>query len=300
MDFTFRPETPGGPPPPHQPFGSHRPPERRRGPVVVMLLVALVAVGAAIYFLTRTPPAPAPVAAAVDAGPEDAGQAVSLDGSDETVRQKAHGLAYAPEWQQWLGQQDLLRRFATAVRNVAQGESPRTPLAFLAPKGTFQVKPGRRGQPATLDPENYRHYSSVGRVIKSIDVQLAAGVLRELMPLVDAAYAEVAPPGERFGDGLRRALGHLTEVELPPGPVPVVPKGALWAFQDPKLESLSAAQKHLVRMGPENGRIIQEQARAFARAMGLTGEGAGAAADAGPLDTADDGGTSRDAGDDEG
>jgi hypothetical protein len=41
-------------------------------------------------------------------------------------------------------------------------------------------------------------------------------------------------------------------------------------FADPELEALSPAQKHLLRMGPHNMRLVQTKLRAFARAAGLT------------------------------
>ena len=41
-------------------------------------------------------------------------------------------------------------------------------------------------------------------------------------------------------------------------------------FADPELEALSPAQKHLLRMGPRNMRLVQHKMREFARAAGLT------------------------------
>ena len=46
------------------------------------------------------------------------------------------------------------------------------------------------------------------------------------------------------------------------GPIRIVPgKGATYAFADPRLEALTPAQKHLIRMGPENQRMIQTRLR---------------------------------------
>jgi hypothetical protein len=38
---------------------------------------------------------------------------------------------------------------------------------------------------------------------------------------------------------------------------------------DPDLENLTAAQKHLLRMGPENIRVIQAKLREIAQALGF-------------------------------
>jgi len=45
-----------------------------------------------------------------------------------------------------------------------------------------------------------------------------------------------------------------------------------YAFRDAALESLTPAQKHLARMGPENTRVIQDKLRRIALAMGIPGD----------------------------
>ena len=47
------------------------------------------------------------------------------------------------------------------------------------------------------------------------------------------------------------------------------PGGIGYAYVDPRLESLSAAQKQLLRMGPENVRTIQAKLREIALALGI-------------------------------
>ena len=49
----------------------------------------------------------------------------------------------------------------------------------------------------------------------------------------------------------------------------VEPDGGLWAFSDPAVERLSPAQKHLVRMGPDNAALVQAKLRELADALGV-------------------------------
>ncbi|MHB8877533.1 MAG: DUF3014 domain-containing protein [Myxococcaceae bacterium] len=44
-------------------------------------------------------------------------------------------------------------------------------------------------------------------------------------------------------------------------------------FKDPALEGASPAQKQLLRMGPDNGRIVKEKLRELARALKLPSGG---------------------------
>ena len=43
----------------------------------------------------------------------------------------------------------------------------------------------------------------------------------------------------------------------------------MYAYDDERLESLTRAQKQLLRMGPRNVRIIKEKLRAIALALGI-------------------------------
>jgi Protein of unknown function (DUF3014) len=54
------------------------------------------------------------------------------------------------------------------------------------------------------------------------------------------------------------------------GDVELVPRGALWAFKDEALEQRSAAEKHLLRMGPENMQRVQVKLHELRGALGLS------------------------------
>jgi hypothetical protein len=47
------------------------------------------------------------------------------------------------------------------------------------------------------------------------------------------------------------------------------PKGANFRFADDKLESLGPVEKHLLRMGPRNTKLVQGKARELAAALDL-------------------------------
>lgn len=77
------------------------------------------------------------------------------------------------------------------------------------------------------------------------------------------------PPGRSLEQSLAQAIGRLTRVEVPRGPVELTPKGALYAYADPRLEALGAAEKHLLRMGPDNMRKVQAKLSELSAALGL-------------------------------
>ena len=89
------------------------------------------------------------------------------------------------------------------------------------------------------------------------------------------AFDELGYVNLSFDDRLARALGRLVDVPVQEGDVMLRATSVTFQFADPELEALSPAQKHMLRMGPHNMRLVQTKLRAFARAAGLTQAGRG-------------------------
>lgn len=250
---------------------SSPPPRGSRGPLVAaaLVLVALLG-GVGAYLLSRAsqPSTPVPVVAPAAAAPAPpAPPAVQLSGTDPRVRELLSGLSGDADFLRWLSAEDLVRRFTAAANLVAEGQSPRLPLSFMAPQGAFRA--AKRAGRTVMAPESHARYDGVARAVASVDAKAAQRVYQELKPLLDAAHAEMAPPGQSLEQSLAQAIDRLTRVEVPGGPVELTPKGALYVYADPRLESLGAAEKHLLRMGPENMRKVQAKLSELASALGL-------------------------------
>jgi hypothetical protein len=236
----------------------------------LLLLVLLGGVGG--YLLMRkSEPSVAeraePVPQAGTPSPADTRPEVQLSSTDPRIRELLRGLSSDAEFLRWLSAEDLARRFVSATNAIAEGQSPRTQLSFLAPGGGFRVN--RRGARTVIAPESYARFDGIARAFASVNTQGVQRVYQELKPLLEAAHAEIAPPGRTLDQVLAQAIGRLTRVPVPTGPVEVVPKGALHAYADLRLEALSGAEKHLLRMGPENMRKVQTKLSEIASALGL-------------------------------
>ncbi|AFE05716.1 hypothetical protein COCOR_04232 [Corallococcus coralloides DSM 2259] len=268
-DPNFVNQGPGAIPPPPETEPTKTP---SRGKVLG-ILVALMVVGVlGSYFgLRRQSEAPPVVTAppVVDAGVAEVPAEVSLPESDGRIRDLVGKLSVDPELAKWLQEQDLARRFTASVSNIADGESPRASLLFMAPVGAFQVGAAAANGRSEIAPLSYARYDLVARVLGSLDASGAAMVYRELKPLIDQAYREIAPPDQGFETAFGRAIQHLLAVPVPKGPVEVEPRGALYVYASPELEGLSKAQKHLLRMGPGNMRLIQAKLRELRTALNL-------------------------------
>jgi len=278
---------PGGPPdearhPVEAPFREeaghgedllHRTALRRASRVPwIVLGVALVAAAAVVLWLRlRTAPAqapvaePAPVAApAPEAASPEATPAVP--GPDQ-VRSLLEAISSKPLFRAGLAG-DPVRRWVVLTDNLALGESPSRQLAFLAPRGSFSVV--TRGGRTFIAPASYGRYDDFAAVVASLDAQALARAYRAMRALLEAAYRALGYPQGSLDQVTARALRRIEDAPVQPGEVEVVEgEGALYLFRDARLESLAAVEKHLLRMGPRNTRLLQAKAREIRQALGL-------------------------------
>ena len=246
----------------------------------LVVLFVLIVVGAAYYFFiagrSKSPEAEGiALPGRKTAGEEAAGKegaavptlSVGLDASDDAVRGLTAELSSNPVFGQWLKSKDLLRRFAAAVDNIAGGQSPRVQFDFFVPAGEFKVV--SRGGRLTLDPAGYERYNTIADVFDSMSASGCARVYASVKPLVQQAYRELGYPNQDFHQTLLRAVIEILKTPVVDDPI-IVEKGiTTYLMVDPKLEELSPAQKHLLRMGPENLQLIQVKLREIALALGF-------------------------------
>jgi len=193
----------------------------------------------------------------------------SLDESDGFVRNLIQRLSSDPRFATWIANQGLVRTFVVAVINVADGESPRAPLAFLAPKDPFTVK-GPRDR-VVIDPKSYARYDVVADVLGSLDSAACASVYRDLEPLLEAAYREQGHPEGGFSKALTQAADMLLATPAVEGPLRVRPvrrPALMYEHEDERLAALKPAQKQLLRMGSRNVEKVQTKLREIVGALG--------------------------------
>jgi len=244
---------------------------------VVVIVVAAVAAWLSVAWRQRAQPAatPSDSQAAVESAPRALGAAVEpidlppLADTDPLVRKLVGALSSNPTVARWLATDGLLRNFVVVVENIAYGAQPSRHLQALRPRGPFRTMAGEDG--LTIDPRSYERYTLIAAAVESIDAGGAARLYTTLKPRIEEAYAELGR-NESFDVALERAIVAMLRTPALDGPVRVVPKGIVFAFEDPRLERLTPAQKQLARMGPANVRTIQGKLREIAGALGVPPE----------------------------
>ncbi len=256
-----------------------RSPTRPPG-VWVAVAMLIVAAGAAAYiaFVWRTHPAPmsaAPApAAATKEPPRPLGGTAepitlpALDASDALVRTLVRALSQNPAVAAWLTTNGLIRTFTVTVANIADGATPAKHLKVLRPSSAFRIV--ERGGRPYADPRSYDRYVTIADAIASVDPAEAARLYATLKPRIEEAHRDLGSPDRSFDRTLERAIVTLLDTPVVDSPVRLKPEGIGYAYDDERLESLTAAQKQLLRMGPRNIRIIKERLRGIALALGIS------------------------------
>jgi hypothetical protein len=196
---------------------------------------------------------------------------VALDKSDELVRQLAAELSAHPRLAVWLGSEQLIRRFVAAVDNIANGLSPRPHISFFMPDAEYKTI--KRGDLLVADPDGYNRYNPVVDVFVSLDSKKCVSLFRGFKPLLQEAYRDLGYPDEDFEQTMLKAISELLRAPVVDGTILVEKTVISYKMLDPKLENLSEAQKHLLRMGPENVEAIQKKLREMALALGAAESG---------------------------
>ena len=182
----------------------------------------------------------------------------TLATSDAVVRELVAEISSNPKLASWLVNEDLIRRFVASVDNIASGISPQAHLGFLRPKEGFEVDERRDGT-LVIEHDSYGRYDSVALVFASLDTEGTVALYRELEPLIDDAFAEIGPANANFDDRLDKAFDLLLAVPVLEDSARVEQKVLTYAWADDRVEALSGAQRHLLRMGPENVSLIQDK-----------------------------------------
>lgn len=190
-----------------------------------------------------------------------------IDQMDPFLRQLLGALSARPELVRWLATNDVTRRIVFTVDQVARGVSPGKENQSIAPSGKFAVVT-RNGR-STVDPHSYQRYDGLAATAASLDAAAVARAYVTIKPRLEEAYRKMGHPDADFDSTLALAIGNLLDTPVPDGPPAVAQssQGLNFAYGEAQLERLRPAQKHLLRMGPDNQRIVQAKLREIEAAV---------------------------------
>ncbi len=270
--------------------------------LVTGLLVALLGAGGTLWWMYRAKPQPPqPVAEAPAAEPEPASAPAAvadpaerhpieapvatasapaalppLDEADGVVQAALAELLTRQGVMAFLNADGFVRRAVVTVDNLARPHAASRLWPVQPTPGKLQLL--LAGDAELIAADNARRYEPFVGFVASVEPARAAALYRRLYPLFRQAYAELGYPKGQFNDRLVEVIDHLLaapEPKQPPsvklvdvkGEVPSTRPWVRYEYTDPALESLSAGQKIMVRIGSTHERRLKAWLSGFRKAI---------------------------------
>jgi hypothetical protein len=161
--------------------------------------------------------------------------------------------------------QDLVRHIVTTIDNLPEQKLAERVRPVQRTSGRFMA--GGSEETLVLDEANYARYKPAVDVLRSMDTQQLVATYQRYYPLFQEAYVNLGHPPEYFNDRLIEVIDHLLETPDVNGPIRLTRPGVQYEYADPALESRSAGQKLLLRMGNENAAVVKEKLRELRAAI---------------------------------
>jgi hypothetical protein len=255
----------------------------------MLALAAVAALGALVWYVIgmrdeRVPAAPVPAETAVKPGAQPAGAPAiqhplpsashadslpKLDVSDAMLRQDLVGLIGREAFDALVYPSALVRRIVATVDNLPRRAAPRRMMPINPVPGPFRVS--GQGENSEIAPENSARYAPYVRALESVDAATLVAAYVRAYPLFQQAYRELGYPDGYFNDRLVAALDDLLAAPEIGAPVKLVRPKVFYEFADPALETASAGQKIMIRMGADNARRVKAKLREIRQALAAAG-----------------------------
>jgi DUF3014 family protein len=174
---------------------------------------------------------------------------------------------------------DFPRRVAATVDNLGRTHAPVTMWPVNPTSGKFTVEESNRD--TIIASDNSARYTPFVLLVETVDVGRAVSLYKRMYPLLQQAYEELGFPKRYFNDRLVEVIDvllatpaadyplavQLVEVK---GPIPSLRPWVRYEFVDSSLESLTAGQKILLRVGPVNQRRLKSKLAEIRQAIAKT------------------------------
>ena len=251
---------------------------------VPFILLIILFAGAVWYFLTKTPDPihevpPPPIAPVLPdtrlqalpqpqidkdvVFPESESEPVTppeplpeLIESDAEVTQALAEIAGADPLAEYLVMDQVISRAVASIDSLTSRQVP-AHINPIRPAGDkFLID--SEDEKLVLSPKNFARYDGYAALLQGMSTGSLMGFYRRYSPLFQQAWEENGGQGS-FNDRLLEVIDDLLEAPDVAGPVYLTKYEAVYLFEIPELEAMTAGQKTLVRMGSANASVVKEK-----------------------------------------
>jgi hypothetical protein len=201
--------------------------------------------------IVETPPLP-PLA---ESDPVALASLAALTGDDQVRR--------------YVVSEDVIPRVVATIDALSAKQVPAAIKAVEGPGGNFQATADEdpdsvilnsAGDPIpqfVVDPVNFRRYTRYVDMLEAMDTAAIVASYRDHRPLFEEAFRQLGYPDGDFDQRLRAVIDELLATPDPAGPIRLIKPEAYYLYADKELEALTAGQKVLLRMGPDNAARVK-------------------------------------------
>ena len=181
--------------------------------------------------------------------------------SDESIQKAFSNLRIKPSLLKLLMLENFIQRLVVSIDNLPEKRLPRVHSPLVAPSGRF-IASGTTEAPQT-STRNHTRYNAHLELLESLDQQRVVKIYAHFYPLFQTAFEQLGYKNAYFNDRLIYVIDHLLETPNPPEPLLLAQPSVLHTYADPLLEELSAGQKILLRIGPEQRKKVLNSLKGY-------------------------------------
>ncbi|MCW8926657.1 MAG: DUF3014 domain-containing protein [Xanthomonadales bacterium] len=154
----------------------------------------------------------------------------------------------------YLVKDQVISRMVATIDSLDARQVPLPANPVKHPEGKFLTTVS--DDKTLLARENFDRYDAYISLLQVLDGESLLGFYTRYYPLLQQAWEENGGQGA-FNDRLLDVIDHLLATPEVEGDIYLVKPEAVYLFEDPDLEALTAGQKILLRMGPGNMAVVK-------------------------------------------
>jgi hypothetical protein len=191
------------------------------------------------------------------------------ESDDEALRSLSEVVDGTTPVERYVVEEDVIARIVATVDALDGKQVPEAIQAVQGPGGAFEATPDDQpdevilndlGDPVPqfqLNPANYRRYTPYVAMLESVNADGLARAYRAYQPLFEEAFDQLGYPDSDFEERLLKVIDDALAAPEPERPLQLIKPEAYFLFADEDLETLNAAQKVMLRMGPDNAARVK-------------------------------------------
>jgi hypothetical protein len=160
-------------------------------------------------------------------------------------------------FEQLLQSENLAERGTALVDGMKNGIILRKFLPIPAVKGPFSV--ATENEKIYMGTAGYSRYDSYAEAVANLNAEILINSFHQFRPFLEKIYGALGMASDDVDNAIIGGLDQIIATPELTEAIELELKSVMYTFADPRLEALGSLQKQLLRMGPDNIRLIKSK-----------------------------------------